>query len=480
MRNTLVRPRASIYQFCEHLSSSPKALRHSAPEVSSFRHRQQQPHSINRVLIRPSSTKVNNNKHSRAPPKPKPTAQKTIQKKTAADAELEYAQDKGQAILTTTSIPSEDATKVNNNKHSRSLPKPKPTAQETIQQKTAADAELEYAQDKGQAILTATSIPSEDAILDALNSYEILAKRLIRAPETITSSLDNAKTPTSALLSLDEKSTTKPTTPSSTPTTHLRSNSGQKAIEALSTLAARIIRHPNVFITPKILTSYISLQSHLQRPSTFAELFDLYARKPIPQPNTSPLTYKTPNPKKVQCAIPSKIANEALTSAINTKNLPLSVSIIETAFNTPAFHRSKFVKKALPPLLGFALAPVAAYTVASQISHFQDTMDPAMATNIAFVGIFSYVVFTATIGVVAVTTSNDQMNRVTWATGLPLRERWMREDERAAVDRVASAWGFKEVERRGEEEGEEWEGLREWIGMRGMVLDRVDLMDGME
>lgn len=107
-------------------------------------------------------------------------------------------------------------------------------------------------------------------------------------------------------------------------------------------------------------------------------------------------------------------------------------------------------------------------------------MDTTTATNLAFVGILSYVVFTATIGVVAVTTSNDQMNRVTWATGLPLRERWMREEERAAIDRVASAWGFKETERRGEEEGEEWDALREWIGQRGMVLDRVELMDGME
>lgn len=103
-----------------------------------------------------------------------------------------------------------------------------------------------------------------------------------------------------------------------------------------------------------------------------------------------------------------------------------------------------------------------------------------MATNVAFAGILAYVGFTATIGMVAVTTANDQMDRVTWATGMPLRERWLKEEERAALDRVAGAWGFKETWRRGEEEGREWEELREWIGRRGMVLDRVELMEGME
>ena len=103
-----------------------------------------------------------------------------------------------------------------------------------------------------------------------------------------------------------------------------------------------------------------------------------------------------------------------------------------------------------------------------------------MATQIAFVGILAYVGFTATIGVVAVATANDQMDRVTWATGMPLRERWLREEERAMLDRVAVAWGFKESSKRGEEEGQYWEDLREWVGLRGMVLDRVGLMEGME
>ncbi len=79
----------------------------------------------------------------------------------------------------------------------------------------------------------------------------------------------------------------------------------------------------------------------------------------------------------------------------------------------------------------------------------------------------------------AITTTNDHMERVTWAPGIPLRERWLREEERAAVDKVAISWGFKGG-RQGEEQGVEWEGLREWCGLRGMILDKTELMEGME
>ena len=98
----------------------------------------------------------------------------------------------------------------------------------------------------------------------------------------------------------------------------------------------------------------------------------------------------------------------------------------------------------------------------------------------AFVGIMTYIGATATMGIIAVTTANDQMERVTWATGTPLRERWIREEERMMLDLVASAWGFRESWKRGEEEGEEWANLRELVGLRGMVLDRVELLEGME
>ena len=97
-----------------------------------------------------------------------------------------------------------------------------------------------------------------------------------------------------------------------------------------------------------------------------------------------------------------------------------------------------------------------------------------------FAGLLAYIGFTTTLGMVAITTANDHMNRVTWETGTPLRERWLREEERAMVDRVACAWGFQDLWRRGEEEGRDWQTLRDWIRMRRMVLDKVELMEGME
>ena len=52
--------------------------------------------------------------------------------------------------------------------------------------------------------------------------------------------------------------------------------------------------------------------------------------------------------------------------------------------------------------------------------------------------------------------------------------RWWREDERAAIDKMAMAWGFRELWKRGEEEGDEWEHLREWVAARGMILDKTE------
>jgi hypothetical protein len=72
----------------------------------------------------------------------------------------------------------------------------------------------------------------------------------------------------------------------------------------------------------------------------------------------------------------------------------------------------------------------------------------------------------------------DHMHRVTWLGGTSAWERWMREEERAALDRVACAWGFQEEARRGEEAGPEWEALRQYIYLRSMILDRIEFMGG--
>lgn len=229
-----------------------------------------------------------------------------------------------------------------------------------------------------------------------------------------------------------------------------------------------------------MLASYVALQSALQRPTTFPEIFELYARKPTPVPGSSPVKYKTPNPKSSKQAISPGIADRALEAAIESTDLHLALAVIETTYATPAFQWNKFVTKALPGLTALGLAPAAALTLASQIPSVTNAADPTQMTIVAFASILTYVTAAGTLGFVAITTRNDQMERVTWIPGLPLRARWSREEERAALDKVAMAWGFKEVSRRGEEEGEEWEDLKEWCGIRGMILDRVSLMEGMQ
>jgi hypothetical protein len=277
----------------------------------------------------------------------------------------------------------------------------------------------------------------------------------------------------SALLSLDESSTTKdlpPKLPASI----------QYAINHLSEAVFKLVEHSTVFITPGILELYVKIQANLGKPETFPQVFDMYANKPLPQEGGSTLKFRKPNPDKVSNAVPIATADRALQTAIDSRQLGVAMDIVETTYATKAFRRAKFVRKGLLPTTGVVVAPVAAYTVASQLAVLQTTMDSTLATNIAFAGIMAYTFFTGTIGVVALTTANDQMDRVTWAPGMPLRERWAREEERAAMDKIAQAWGFREKWRRGEEEGDDWDALREWIGGKGMILDRVELMEGME
>lgn len=339
----------------------------------------------------------------------------------------------------------------------------------------ATEAELEKALEEvkttANALLSLEKIPSEADTNYALGRCEVMAKLLVF--EQPTPSSDSKNGATSALLSLDESSAKKVPL-------HKLPPAVQRMVDQLSNLAYSIIKHPPIFITPAALEMYVEIQATLGRSQTFPEVFHLYASKPLPKDGTSPIQYTEQNPNKAANAIAIPVTDRALQTAISAKHLVVAMDIIEAAYTTKAFQRAKFVRKGLLPATGLAVAPVAAYTIASQLAILQTTMDSAMATNVAFAGILAYVGFTATIGVVAVTTANDQMDRVTWAPGVPLRERWIREEERAAIDKVAGAWGFRESWRRGEEEGEDWDALREWIGQKSMMLDRVELMEGME
>jgi hypothetical protein len=341
--------------------------------------------------------------------------------------------------------------------------------------KALTDVELENIWAKVKVacddLLALTRIPAEEETSTALAKCNSLADYLA-VDHSLPKSQKNVGA-TSALLSLDESSSTNETPANKLPALV------QHTIDNLSSIAYHIVKHPLVFITPQVLAAYTNIQAKLGKAQTFPEVFHMYANKPSPQ-GTSTITYSKQNPNKVSNSIPLPLADRALQTAIYSKELNAAIGIVESAYTTKAAHRAKFVRKCLLPATGVAVAPVAAYTIASQLAVLQTTMDAAMATNVAFVGILAYTFFTGTIGVVAVTTANDQMERVTWAPGMPLRERWIREEERAAIDKIAVSWGFREIWRRGEEEGEDWDALREWIGGKGMILDRVELMEGME
>ncbi|RDL41978.1 Uncharacterized protein BP5553_01957 [Venustampulla echinocandica] len=318
------------------------------------------------------------------------------------------------------------------------------------------------------ALLSQEKIPSEEETTRVLAQCEALATLIMVEPtEPISDRKDRAG---SALLDLDDPSGSKTR----------RGREVQLMEQDLSKLVYSIITHPPVFITPKVLDLYVKIQEILKDPQTLPEAFRLYANKPLPVEGSSPIRYTKQNPDKVANAIPQAVADRALQVAVDAKDLTAAIDIIDFSYATKAFRRAKFVRLGLVPSVGLTVAPVAAYGLASQLALLQTTMETGMATNVAFAGMVAYVGFTATIGIVALTTANDQMDRVTWAPGLPLRQRWIREEERAAFDKVAGAWGFREQWRRGEEEGKEWDFIRDWIGVRGMVLDRTELMEGME
>ncbi|EAW07680.1 uncharacterized protein ACLA_023950 [Aspergillus clavatus NRRL 1] len=320
------------------------------------------------------------------------------------------------------------------------------------------------------------SVPSNEAILQILRNCEQIAEALVSREQDHKESPSSAReegNAISSLLDLEEKNASKK-----------RSKSVLSAqphlADAVTEITTELLQDEKVFISPEALASYTKTQTLLKRAEHFPEIFHMYAHKPIPEENSSPVKYHKANPKSVNSAIPAELANSALAVAIEQRNLSLVLSIIDNTFCAPAYHRAKLFRKAAVPLGGLAATPAACYAIASWASTLQNTMDPSTATGIAFAATLAYVGGTSSIGLLAITSANDQMERVTWVPGIPLRHRWLREEERAALDKVAVAWGFKDIYMRGEEEGEEWDNLREFIGMRGMILDKTELMPGME
>ncbi|KMU78885.1 hypothetical protein CISG_07402 [Coccidioides immitis RMSCC 3703] len=308
-------------------------------------------------------------------------------------------------------------------------------------------------------MITGTTLPDEETIVRLLERCKSITNIALSDNNAAAQTAqDNA---TSSLLDLENEngSSNKPA-----PKRTVQKNFRQRATIGISSMLNELLRDPKVFITPKILHEYTVIQSQLKKGDHFPEIFSLYAT----------------NPHRKSADHNHKLADMALEVAIEQKNLSLALAIVDTTFCTPAFRRAKVLQRASLPIAGLIGTPPAAYMAASYASTFQNTMNPTTSTWIAFSAILAYITFTSSVGLVAIATANDQMQRVVWIPGMPLRQRWLREEERAAMDRIAVAWGFKDPWMHGEEEGEEWDNLREFLGMRGMVLDKTDLMEGME
>jgi hypothetical protein len=324
-----------------------------------------------------------------------------------------------------------------------------------------------------QRFLCTDGIPSAKLTLAALQTCLGAAKAV--QPHIARSEARSGTTPAPNLLSLDSsKAKTGSASISQTSSAQLN-ESVAKIVDA----AYAVVAHPTVSITPEVLELYVDILAKLAKAETLTHVFDLYASKPKPRNVSGTIEFVQQNPSSAANAIEAKLAETALATAIDAKNLDAAIGIVEACYTTKAFIRQKLLRKGLLPASALAAAPFAAYLVASNLANLQNALDPSTATGIAFAGILAYLGFTASIGTVARITSSDENHRVTWAPGTPLRERWMREEERAAFGKIASAWGFKERWRHGEERGPEWEALREYLGLRGFILDRVEFLEGM-
>ncbi|KOS16842.1 hypothetical protein ESCO_004730 [Escovopsis weberi] len=260
------------------------------------------------------------------------------------------------------------------------------------------------------------------------------------------------------------------------------------AAARISRAAYSIVAHDTVELDPAVLDAYVRIHAQIGRPESLPHVLELYAtkRRPVARPggpaggHGAAVTYAPRNPNAAARAVEPAVAEAALQTAIDARHLDAALGVIEAAYCAPAFRRQKLIKHGSAPALALASLPFGIFGLSSAYAaYWQNTMDMATATGIGVAGISGYFFVVGSLGLIAKLSNKDQMKRVTWTPGTPLRYRWLREDERAALDKVACAWGFREPWRHGEETGPEWEGLKEYMGYRGMLLDRVEFMEGM-
>ncbi|KAL2269987.1 hypothetical protein VTJ83DRAFT_2171 [Remersonia thermophila] len=328
------------------------------------------------------------------------------------------------------------------------------------------------------AFLDPVGIPTEKSTLATLRALlQIDARPLSDAPERRAEDAPSGNRGlASQLLGLDKAAPAASDAPK-TPKSPVRRS--KEVANIISKAAYKIVTHPTVIITPTVLEEYVRLQARLGKPGSLPEVLDLYATKPTPKLVSGNVELDQRNPDKVESAVDSTVAEAALDAALEAKDFETAIGVLEKTYATKAFRKAKLVKKALIPGFTAVATPAAIYVGATELAKLQNALEPRIATGFAFAGALAYVGFTATIGMVAHFTANDQMKRVTWIPGTPLRHRWLYEEERAALDRIACAFGFSEEHRWGEEEGDEFQFLREYILSKSMILDAVELMPGM-
>lgn len=320
-------------------------------------------------------------------------------------------------------------------------------------------------------------IPNEHDVLTALVQCDKAASLVMSASTgQVSRSQDESGNPASSLLHLDGSLAE----PTQRLAEEVSDTGAGDLIDQISQAALEIIVHPSVVITLQVLEAYVALQARLGRPETLPHVLGLYASKPKPQSGSTSPEYAQEDPDKAANAVDPSIIERALDAAIEARNLDAAVGIIENSYATKAFIKQKLLRKALLPASVAATTPVAIYLVASHLAQLQSSFDEKTATVVAAAGLMAYVGVTGSMGLMAFLTQNDHMRRVTWAPGIALRERWLHEEQRAAFDKVACSFGFSQASRFGEEEGAEFQALREFVLRRGMVLDRIETMEGMK
>ncbi|KAH7171085.1 hypothetical protein EDB81DRAFT_709558 [Dactylonectria macrodidyma] len=348
-------------------------------------------------------------------------------------------------------------------------PRPSPPTNSTPPVELLNPAQLAKAvEETRDKFLSTDGIPAKQLTATALETCLKAAEALqplVRRAEA------QARASTSKLMTLgSERTGAKPLI-----NTELRDS-----VNKISYSAYTIINQPNVEITPEFLELYVVIQATLGRPESLPAVLEQFATKPRPVVKNGVIQYVRRNPNAAVRAIEEGVADMALQTAIDAKNLDSALGIVEASFSLPAFKRQKMLKHSTTPALALTTLPFGIFGLASgYAAYWQNTMDITTATGLGVAGISGYFFVVGSMGMIAKLSNKDQMKRVTWAPGTPLRYRWLREEERAAFDKIACAWGFKEPWRHGEESGPEWEGLKEYMGYRQMILDRVEFMEGM-